>query len=116
MLFRSGEKADLIPALERHTLPFQRRVRQNFFYPGIEPLEIWCASREDTILGKLHAWAEVTSHKHERDILEMVLYVLRNKASPPVLDLDYLETEAKKLGEDAYHLWQTILAQAQKSS
>lgn len=110
-----GEKADLIPAVQRHVLPFQRRVRQHFYYPGITPLEIWCASREDTILGKLYAWSEVTSRKHERDILEMVVYVLKNKGSQPALDLDYLDTEAKQLGENAYHLWQVILTQAQSA-
>jgi len=65
-----GEKADLVPLTmaSRYRQAFQRRVRQTVEVPGVEPFEVWCARPEDVIVGKLMAWDEGRSRKHETDI------------------------------------------------
>ncbi len=52
-----------------YRLAFQRRVRQRIELPGAEAFEVWCARPEDVIVGKLKAWAEGRSRKHETDSL-----------------------------------------------
>lgn len=42
--------------------------------PGVEPLQVWRARPEDVIVGKLMAWAEGRSRKHETDIYEMMVF------------------------------------------
>ena len=42
---------------------------------GVEPFDIWCARPEDIIVGKLMAWAEGRSRKHETDIYEMMVFL-----------------------------------------
>jgi len=71
-----GEKADLVPLTmaSRYRQAFQRRVRQIVQVPGIEPFEVWCARPEDVIVGKLMAWDEGRSRKHETDIYEMMVF------------------------------------------
>jgi hypothetical protein len=77
-----GEKADLLPlsAVARRAVPFgyrqafERRVRQTVEVPGAEPFEVWCARPEDVIVGKLMAWSEGRSRKHETDIFEMLVF------------------------------------------
>jgi len=69
-----GEKADLVPLSGTldYRPAFERRVRQLVEIPGAEPFEVWCARPEDVIHGKLMAWKEGRSHKHETDILEIM--------------------------------------------
>ncbi len=71
-----GEKADLVPLTMAscYRKAFGRRVRQTVEIPGVEPLEIWCARPEDVIVGKLMAWDEGRSRKHETDIYEMMVF------------------------------------------
>ncbi|UCC62784.1 MAG: nucleotidyl transferase AbiEii/AbiGii toxin family protein [Anaerolineae bacterium] len=65
-----GEKAALVPLTmaSRYREAFQRRVRQTVEIPGAEPFEVWCARPEDVIVGKLMAWIEGRSRKHETDL------------------------------------------------
>ena len=58
----------------RYRRAFQRRVRQIVKVPGIEPFKVWCARPEDVIVGKLMAWDEGRSRKHETDIYEMIVF------------------------------------------
>ncbi|MFN8490862.1 MAG: hypothetical protein U0350_24935 [Caldilineaceae bacterium] len=55
-----GEKADLIPlTMEvRYYWAFQHRERQTVDVYGLVPFQIWCARREEIIVGKLMAWQE----------------------------------------------------------
>jgi hypothetical protein len=71
-----GEKADLVALTmaSPYSRAFQRRVRQRVDVPSAEPFEVWCARPEDVIIGKLMAWAEGRSRKHETDIREMMVY------------------------------------------
>jgi hypothetical protein len=107
-----GEKADLVPLTmaSRYRQAFQRRVRQTVQVSGTEPFEVWCARPEDVIVGKLMAWAEGRSRRHETDIYEMMVfhYLDVDPALSPEFDEPYVDAQAQVLGEDVIVLWNTI--------
>ena len=49
-------------------------MRQTVELHGGESFEVWCARPEDVIVGKLMAWAEGHSRKHETDIYEIMVF------------------------------------------
>jgi len=112
-----GEKADLIPLsmTPRYRLAFQHRVRQTVDVPGAEPFEVWCACLEDIIIGKLMAWAEGRSRKHEVDIYEMLVfyYLGAEPTSSAAFDEAYVDAQAKELGADVAEFWQAVKEAAQ---
>jgi hypothetical protein len=101
-----GDKADLVPLRnepqQRHA--FHRRVRQPLELPGGELVEIWCARREDVIIGKLSAWSEGRSRKHESDILQMLIYAALETPDQP-LAAQEIAVQAARLGADTLRLW-----------
>ena len=115
-----GEKADLVPLTMSPTyrLAFQRRVRQRIELPGAESFEVWCARPEDVIVGKLKAWAEGRSRKHETDIYEMLVfhYLGRSAAQTAVLNEAEVDTQAATLGQDVVTLWKAIKEAARREA
>ncbi len=115
-----GEKADLVPLTmaSRYRKAFERRVRQTVEIPGVEPLEIWCARPEDVIVGKLMAWDEGRSRKHETDIYEMVVfhYLGADLTLSVKLDEAYVNAQARMLGEDVAELWEVVKAAARQEA
>lgn len=115
-----GEKADLIPLTmeSRYHQAFQRRVRQTVDVPGVEPFEVWCARPEDVIIGKLMAWAEGRSRKHESDIYELM--VLHYLGAEPTLgaafDETYVDTQAAALGADVAAFWKDVKKAARQEA
>jgi len=107
-----GEKADLVPLTmaSRYRQAFQRRVRQNVELPGSEPFEVWCARPEDVIVGKLMAWAEGRSRRHETDIYEMMVfhYLGTDPERSAAFDETCVEAQARTLGADVIKLWEAI--------
>jgi hypothetical protein len=114
-----GEKADLLPlsgTLEYQSA-FERRVRQLVEIPGADPFEVWCARPEDVIYGKLMAWKEGRSRKHETDIFEMMRYhYLQEKAENVDLNEEDVDRMAKKLGGETNNFWQGIKSNARKEA
>jgi hypothetical protein len=108
-----GDKADFVPlrneAQGRNA--FRRRVRQPLELPGGEIVEIWCARREDVIIGKLAAWSEGRSRKHESDILQMLIYAALEAPSEPVAAHE-IAAQAARLGEDTLRLWMLLESKA----
>jgi hypothetical protein len=111
-----GEKADLIPltgALD-YRLAFKRRVRQLVEVHGVEPFEVWCARVEDIIMGKLLAWQEGRSRKHETDIFDILVFHYSKK------DAEFrengIDTFAKNRGGDVWNLWNEIKSDAKKEA
>lgn len=107
-----ADKADLVPiSMEpRYKFAFQNRIRQLINLPGSEPFEIWCARPEDIIVGKLMAWAEGRSRKHETDIYEM-LAANRwqvNRGQGVAFDIVYIDQQAASIGQSAPELWNAI--------
>ena len=115
-----GEKADLLPLTmaPSYRRAFRRRVRQRVDVPSAESFEVWCARPEDVIVGKLMAWAEGRSRKHETDIHEMMVYqYLGVDAEQSVaFDESYVDAEALRLGADVAELWETIKASAREET
>lgn len=117
-----GEKADLIPLTmaSRYRHAFGRRVRQQVVVPGLEPFEVWCARPEDVIVGKLMAWAEGRSRKHETDIYEMMVFHYLGLGPDPALEAEfdeaYVDAEARALGEEAVELWQATREAARREA
>jgi hypothetical protein len=111
-----GEKADLMPLSGTldYRPAFERRVRQSVEVSGAEPFDVWCARVEDVVIGKLMAWKEGRSRKHETDIFDIMVF----HYSKPDSDLRELQIDesARKLGEDVNQLWQAIKSDAKKEA
>jgi hypothetical protein len=107
-----GDKVDLSPLTRdsRYRAAFQHRVRQTIDLPDGTPFDAWCARPEDVIAGKLMAWEEGRSNKHEIDIYGMMLAhymrVLLGAGEP--FDEGYVTAQAKRLGEDVFEFWSAI--------
>ncbi len=105
-----GDKADLIPLTDKYSKAFTRRITQSVEIPGIDPFEVWCARQEDVIIGKLMAWAEGRSRKHETDIYDMMVFLYLD-ADPSIsaeIDEGYVDKAAVSLGEEVSQLWASI--------
>lgn len=104
-----GDKADFIPLSQesQQRSAFTRRIRQPLELPGGELIEIWCARAEDVIMGKLAAWAEGRSRKHESDILQMLIYQTLEAPDQP-LQKGEIAGQAARLGDDTAHLWAAL--------
>jgi len=115
-----GEKADLVPLTmdSRYRQAFQRRVRQTIEMSDVEPLMIWCARPEDVIVGKLMAWAEGHSRKHETDIYEMMVfyYLTLDPALSADMDPVYIDVRARELGQEVMELWKVIKQAARQEA
>jgi hypothetical protein len=115
-----GEKADLVPLTmdSRYRQAFASRVRQTVELLGVEPFEVWCARPKDVIVGKLMAWAEGHSRKHETDIYEMMVfyYLGIDPTLSAGFDETYIDAQAQALGDDVAELWRAIKADAQRQA
>ena len=115
-----GEKADLSPLTRasRYRGAFQRRVRQTVEVLGSEPFEIWCARPADVIVGKLMAWAEGRSRKHETDIYEMMVfhYLGVDPEQSAAFSEAYVDGQARTLGAEVLGLWEAIKDAARREA
>ena len=109
-----GDKADLVPLRNEPSQrsAFRRRIRQPLELPDGQTVEIWCARPEDVIIGKLAAWTEGGSRKHESDILQMLIYQTLHASSQP-LQQQEITAQAARLGESTLNLWNTLLHKAE---
>jgi hypothetical protein len=115
-----GEKADLVPLTmaSRYRQALQHRVRQRIEVPGSEPFEVWCARPEDVIVGKLMAWAEGRSRRHETDIYEMMVfhYLGTDPKQSAAFDETYVDAQARTLGVDVVELWEAVKDAARREA
>ena len=115
-----GEKADLVPLTiaSPYRQALQRRVRQRVEMPNAEPFEVWCARPGDVIVGKLMAWAEGHSRKHETDIYEMMVfhYLDVDSEQSAAFDEAYVDAKARTLGADVVALWRAIKEAARREA
>ena len=115
-----GEKADLTPLTmaETYRHAFRHRVRQLIELPDGTTMAIWCARREDVIVGKLMAWAEGCSSKHQNDIFDMLVFHYLD--ADPALRADfneaYILAQARALGEETVEFWLALRAAAQAAA
>ena len=107
-----GRKADLIPTTMKPGYGFalKRRIRRMVPLKGAEPFEAWFARPDDVIVGKLMAWNEGRSAKHEQDI-RAILFAIKSGEDPElatVFDKEYVERWAMQLGSEAAQFWQGL--------
>lgn len=114
----TGQKADLVPLSMdlRYQQAFQRRIRQEIEISDQEQFKIWAARPEDVILGKLMAWAEGRSRRHETDIFEMMLWHHLSSASCTKIDSAFIDAQVQGLGGDVIGLWEAIKEAAQEEA
>lgn len=105
-----GEKADLVPVTMHPRYPqvLANRLRQRVEVPGQEPFDAWCASLEDVIIGKLMAWTEGRSRKHETDIYEMLVFHYLGLDPSITFDEHTVEIEASALGQTTADFWAAV--------
>jgi len=117
---KRGEKADLSPLTRdsRYRYAFGRRIRQRIEWQGLAPFDAWCARPDDVIYGKLLAWDEGRSRKHETDIYDMLVfqYLEADPALAATFDEAYLDNQSDALGADVVQLWESIKAAAREDA
>jgi len=115
-----GEKADLVPLTmaSAYGRAFRRRVRQRVDVLGAEPFAVWCARPEDVIVGKLMAWAEGRSRKHETDIHEMMVYQYLgiDAEQSATFDESYVDAAALRMGADIAAVWEAVKVSAREEA
>jgi hypothetical protein len=103
-------KVDLIPLTMKpgYSFALQRRIRRNISSDPVE--QAWFARPEDIIIGKLMAWDEGRSFKHESDIRDILMAVqLGDDAElTEMFDLEYLNDWMIFLSEDVGQFWQNM--------
>jgi hypothetical protein len=111
-----GQKAILIPLATAsvYLRAFENRVQQMVDVPGGETFSIWCAQHEDVIIGKLMAWEEGRSRKHEDDIYEILVfhYLQVDPELSAAFNEHYIDEETARLGDDVAVFWQAVKTEA----
>jgi hypothetical protein len=109
----AGRKVDLIPATMEPGYGFalKRRIRRTIHWRG-RVFEAWFARPEDVIVGKLMAWKEGHSFKHEQDIRDILVAVRLNEEPEWTsnFDFEYIDRWAAWLGQDVVRFWQRLKA------
>ena len=105
-----GRKVDLIPLTMKPGYGFalQNRIRRQV--PAKESFEAWFARPDDVVVGKLMAWKEGRSFKHEQDIRD-ILVAVRLGEDPELtstFDFNYVERWTKQLGPEVQKVWQKL--------
>jgi hypothetical protein len=112
-----GQKADLVPVgmNPRYRQALARRVRLSFEDIDGSHFEAWAARPEDVIIGKLLAWNEGRSFRHELDIRSMLLFVYAglDPDFPAAFDEVTIDQAAAQIGPAVAHLWDTLKAAAE---
>lgn len=113
-----GEKADLIPLsmVPRYAEAFAHRVRETAGLSEQESFKIWCASPQDIIIGKLMAWAEGKSRKHETDIYQMLVFNYTQQNPERRFPEERISRAARQLGRETEQLWHSIKEAANSTS
>ena len=115
-----GEKADLLPLTmtSDYVCAFENRVQRTAEIPRVGSFDVWCAQLEDVIIGKLLAWTEGRSRKHETDIYDMMVhhYLDLDPEVSKSLEETNIDRQAEKMGSDTLYLWESIKGAAQEES
>ncbi len=114
-----GQKVDLIPLSVDPMVRegFARRVRLPFKDLSGETLQAYFARPQDVIIGKLRAWDEGRSRRHEMDIEAMLIFLYAG-ADSQVTRL-YAESQvdrhARQISPAAWQLWQSLKKAARQA-
>lgn len=107
-----ARKVDLIPLSMKPGYDFAliRRVRREIMAAPEQTFQAWFATPEDVIVGKLMAWQEGQSFKHEADIRDILTAV---KLGDDIelstsFDMAYIDRWAASLGQDVGQFWHSL--------
>lgn len=107
-----GRKVDLIPVTMKpgYEWALRNRIRREVPLPGEGVFSAWFARPEDVIVGKLMAWQEGHSFKHEQDIRDILVAVrLGDDAElAAMFDAEYIEGWVTQLGAEVQQLWERL--------
>ncbi len=106
-----GDKVDLIPiGMNFHNrAAMRRRLRLPYEDLNGEQLEAWVARPDDVIIGKLLAWDESHSLRHEQDIGQMLVnFYLDPKGMGRHYDEPYADRTIRTISASAWALWQKL--------
>ncbi len=108
----AGRKVDLIPLTMKpgYDWAVRRRIRREVPLPHGGSFMAWFARPEDVIVGKLMAWQEGRSLKHEQDIRDILVAVrLGDDAElTAMFDMNYIDEWVVRLGAEAQVLWERL--------
>lgn len=108
----AGRKVDLIPLSMKpgYNFALANRVRREIPMTDITSFQAWFAKPEDVIVGKLMAWRESGSLKHESDIRDILISVNlgEDREISSQFNFAYIDDWAKQLGENVEQLWQNL--------
>ncbi|MBI4789317.1 MAG: hypothetical protein HY782_19980 [Chloroflexi bacterium] len=106
-----GDKVDLIPiGMNAHNrAAMQRRLRLPYEDLNGERLEAWVARPDDVIIGKLLAWNESPSLRHEQDIGQMLVnFYLDPQGLGRYFDEAHADRNIRTISASAWALWQKL--------
>ena len=106
-----GDKVDLIPiGMNAHNrVAMQRRLRLPYEDLNGERLHAWVARPDDVIIGKLMAWNESPSLRHEQDIGQMLVnFYLDRKGLGRYYDEEHADRTIRTISASAWALWQKL--------
>ncbi len=105
-----GRKVDLIPLTMKPGYEFALKNRVRRQVPAKEPFEAWFARPDDVVVGKLMAWKEGHSFKHEQDIRDILVAVRSGEDTEltTLFDFNYVDRWTKQLGSQVQKLWQKL--------
>lgn len=107
-----ARKVDLIPLTMKpgYNFALANRIRREISTRQGHTFQAWFAQPEDVIVGKLMAWREGRSFKHESDIRDILMAV--KLGDDPELsasfDSAYIDRWAHELDQDVETFWQNL--------
>ncbi len=108
----AGRKVDLIPLTMEpgYDWALQNRIRRDVPLPGTDSFQAWFACPEDVIVGKLMAWREGRSFKHEQDIRDILVAVRLGDDAELTAMFDVIRVEqwVEQLGSEVQQLWKQL--------
>jgi len=107
-----ARKVDLIPTTMKPGYGFalKRRIRREIPVSPESSIAAWFARPEDVIVGKLMAWQEGGSFKHETDIRDILVAIMLGDDAEmsTMFDYDYIDQWAFNLGRDVNQFWMNL--------
>lgn len=106
----TGHKVDLIPLSmdPRNRSIFARRIRLAFEDLSGRLVEAWFARADDVIIGKLRAWDQDRSLRHEQDIVAMLAFLAVDATMAQYYDEAYADRHIRLISPSAWALWQKL--------
>lgn len=107
-----GRKADLIPLTMKPGYDFalRNRIRRDLVLNESELFQAWFAKPEDVIVGKLMAWNESRSYRHETDIRDILRAMQQGEdvELSASFDIFYIDRWAQRISNDVADFWNKL--------